>query len=148
MGPAEPTPPRAPGPLAFSDTDYVRDILTGAGWSDVRIDERQPPLLGMATAEEQAAFSIEMGPVSRLIAERQPDAATVASLRTELTKELATYATETGVEDTQPALLRDRPPGVGGPLTSTVGFRTVYYHTELRKPVRPFRWDATFLSLG
>jgi SAM-dependent methyltransferase len=98
LGPAEPTPPRAPGPLAFSDTDYVRDILTGAGWSNIRIDERQPPLLGMATAEEQAAFSIEMGPVSRLIAERQPDAATVASLRTELTKELATYATETGVE--------------------------------------------------
>ena len=98
LGPIEPTPPRAPGPLAFSDTDYVRDILTSAGWSDVRIDERQPPLLGMATAEEQAAFSIEMGPVSRLIAERRPDPATVAALRTELTTELATYATETGVE--------------------------------------------------
>jgi hypothetical protein len=31
-----------------------------------------------------------MGPVSRLIAERQPDAATVAALRAELTSEHAT----------------------------------------------------------
>ncbi len=74
------------------------DILTGADWSDVQIDHRQPPLLGSATAQEQAAFSLEMGPVSRLIAERQPDGATVAALRAELTEALAAYATETGVE--------------------------------------------------
>lgn len=98
LGPAEPPPPRAPGPLAFSEPDYVADILNGAGWSDVRIEERQPPLLGRPTAQEQAAFSIEMGPVSRLIAERQPDAATVAALRAELTKELATYATDSGIK--------------------------------------------------
>ncbi len=98
LGPAEPTPPRAPGPLAFSEPDYVGDILTGAGWSEVRIEDRRPPLRGFATAQEQAAFSIEMGPVSRLIAERQPDAVTVDALRAELTKELAKYATESGIE--------------------------------------------------
>ncbi len=98
LGPTEPTPPLAPGPLAFSERDYVGDILTGAGWSDVRVEAQQPPLLGRTTAAEQAAFSIEIGPVSRLIAERQPSAATVAALRAELTKELAIYATETGVE--------------------------------------------------
>jgi SAM-dependent methyltransferase len=98
LGPVEPTPPRAPGPLAFSEAEYVGEILTGAGWSDIRIKDRQPPLLGMATAQEQAAFSFEIGPVSRLIAERQPDAGAVASLREELTKELATYTTEGGVE--------------------------------------------------
>jgi hypothetical protein len=68
-----------------------------AGWRDIRIEERQPALLGRATAGEQAEFSIELGPVSRLIAERQPDAATVALLRAELTQELATYATESGI---------------------------------------------------
>jgi len=98
LGPFEPTPPRSPGPMAFSEPDYVADFLTGAGWSEVRIEDRQPPLLGSATPQEQAAFSIEMGQVSRLIAERQPDAASVDSLRCELTKELATYATETGIE--------------------------------------------------
>jgi SAM-dependent methyltransferase len=98
LGPADPMPPRAPGPLAFSEADYVRDILTGADWSDVQIAHRQPPLLGSATAQEQAAFLLEMGPVSRLIAERQPDGATVAALRAELTEALAAYATETGVE--------------------------------------------------
>jgi SAM-dependent methyltransferase len=98
LGPAEPMAPHAPGPLAFSDADYVRDILTGAGWSDVRIDAEQPVLLGSPTAQEQAAFSIEMGPVSRLIAERQPDAATAASLKADLTRELAPYATENGIQ--------------------------------------------------
>jgi SAM-dependent methyltransferase len=98
LGPAESPPPRAPGPLAFSEPDYVGGVLTGAGWSDVQIQARQPPLLGSATAQEQAAFSIEMGPVSRLIAERQPDTATIAALRAELTSELATYATENGVQ--------------------------------------------------
>ena len=43
LGPAEPPPPRAPGPLAFSDPDYVSDILTAAGWSDVRVESREPP---------------------------------------------------------------------------------------------------------
>ena len=97
LGPTEPPPPRTPGPLAFSDPDYVSEILVAAGWRDIRIEERQPTLLGRATAEEQAEFSIELGPVSRLIAERQPGAATVALLRAELTKELATYATESGI---------------------------------------------------
>jgi SAM-dependent methyltransferase len=98
LGPVEPTPPRTPGPLAFSEPDYVSSILAGAGWSEVRIEQRDPPLLGRATVQEQAALSIEMGPVSRLIAERQPDAATIAALRAELGKKLETYATETGVE--------------------------------------------------
>lgn len=98
MGPFEQTPPRAPGPFAFSEPDYVRHILKDAGWSDVLIQEQRPPLLGGVTAEEQAAFSVEMGPVSRLIAERQPDAATVTALKSDLTKELGTYATETGIE--------------------------------------------------
>jgi SAM-dependent methyltransferase len=98
VGPLEPTPPRAPGPFAFSEPEYVSDILTNAGWSNVLIQEQRPPLLGRVTAQEQAAFSIEMGPVSRLIAERQPDTATVTALQAELTKELATYATERGVE--------------------------------------------------
>lgn len=98
LGPAEPTPPRPPGPLAFSERNYVGDILAAAGWSDIRIEDRQPPLLGTTTAEEQAAFALEMGPVSRLISERQPDAATVAALLAELTKELAPYATQSRVK--------------------------------------------------
>jgi hypothetical protein len=98
LGPVEPTPARAPGPLAFSEKEYVVDILSGAGWTDVHIADRQPRLLGRATAEEQAAFSIEMGPVSRLIAEREPDAATVGALREDLTRELAPFATERGIE--------------------------------------------------
>jgi SAM-dependent methyltransferase len=98
LGPAEPTPPRAPGPLAFSERDYVGDILAATGWSDIRIEDRQPPLLGSATLDEQAAFALEMGPVARLIGERQPDAATVAALRGDLAQELAPYANQSRIE--------------------------------------------------
>ena len=31
LGPPEPQPPRAPGPLALSEPDYIDEILTGAG---------------------------------------------------------------------------------------------------------------------
>lgn len=98
LGPSEPPPPRSPGPLAFSDRGYVSDILRGAGWTNVQIEVQTPPLLGFATAEEQAAFAIEIGPVSRLVADRQPDAATVDALQVALSKELAHYRTRTGIE--------------------------------------------------
>ncbi|GAA4680991.1 class I SAM-dependent methyltransferase [Gordonia humi] len=35
--PARPQP-RAPGPVAFADSSYLRDVLTAAGWSAVAID--------------------------------------------------------------------------------------------------------------
>ena len=38
LPPQPPLDPRAPGPFAFADPDYVREILTSAGFSDVRID--------------------------------------------------------------------------------------------------------------
>lgn len=33
--PETPPDPRAPGPMAFADRDYVRSILSAAGWKDV-----------------------------------------------------------------------------------------------------------------
>ncbi|MCC7463688.1 MAG: class I SAM-dependent methyltransferase [Gammaproteobacteria bacterium] len=36
--PAPPPPPRAPGPWALQEPDYIRDILARAGFSDVGID--------------------------------------------------------------------------------------------------------------
>ncbi|MGX7895653.1 class I SAM-dependent methyltransferase [Tsuneonella sp. HG222] len=36
--PASPPDPRAPGPFAFADREYVRGILEAAGWGDVRFE--------------------------------------------------------------------------------------------------------------
>jgi len=73
MLPPQPTvDPRAPGPFAFADPDYVRDILGGAGFQGIRID----PLTTMLTLGRDVDSALEMvcevGPLSRLLAEIDP----------------------------------------------------------------------------
>ena len=46
LGPPAPTPPHMPGPLAFSDRDYVRSILERAGFADIVIDRETPGIIG------------------------------------------------------------------------------------------------------
>jgi SAM-dependent methyltransferase len=91
LGPVEPAPPRAPGPMAFGEPDYVREILAGAGYHDIVIDERRPDLLGLPTPAATADFVCEMGPVARLIAERQADGATAAAVHADIAEAFAAY---------------------------------------------------------
>lgn len=67
--PAEKPDPRAPGPFAFADADYVRDIVTRAGFVDVQLEDFKPTVhLGddLATA---MTFLQQVGPLSRALAE-------------------------------------------------------------------------------
>jgi len=67
--PPEPPPPHAPGPFAFADKDRLADILKQAGWQSISIESWSNPLrLPGDTASEAAAFMMEIGPTSRLIA--------------------------------------------------------------------------------
>jgi ubiquinone/menaquinone biosynthesis C-methylase UbiE len=55
--------PRAPGPFAFADPNYVRDILETAGFRNIRIDPwRGPQMIGGkgATPEEAADFVMDV----------------------------------------------------------------------------------------
>ena len=70
---AEPLDPRAPGPFAFADADYVRDILQQANFVDVQIDS---VTLDMHVGDdlESAMFSQgEIGPMARVLAELSGD---------------------------------------------------------------------------
>jgi SAM-dependent methyltransferase len=83
LGPPEPAPPRAPGPMAFADADYVREFLGQAGFADVAI-AREHPAMAAASPHEEADAAIRMGPSARLIDEKKPDAATREAIRREI----------------------------------------------------------------
>jgi len=74
----KPPEPGAPGPFAFGQREHIDRILTEAGWKDVRISpwDGQIELPG-ATAPETAEFMMEIGPLSRTIAEQGLDPAQI-----------------------------------------------------------------------
>jgi SAM-dependent methyltransferase len=91
LGPPAPTPPHMPGPLAFSDPDYVRSILESAGFADVVIDRETPDIIG-STAEEEAEHAFIMGPPARLIDEKKPDDTLGATIKREMVEAFTAYA--------------------------------------------------------
>ena len=71
LGPPAPRPAHQPDPLAFSDPDYVRDVLTAAGFAEIAVERAHPTIIG-ASPEEEARQALSMGPTARLIEEKKP----------------------------------------------------------------------------
>jgi len=82
-----PTPPDEPGPFSFSDPARVERILKAAGFSDVAASPVSPPFFLGTDPDAAAAFSIEAGPVSRLLVDAAPETRTavLAAIRIALT---------------------------------------------------------------
>ena len=71
--PPQPTlDPRAPGPFAFAEPDYVREILGGAGFRDVRVDALTTTLMLGRDVETALEMVCEVGPLSRSLAGMDP----------------------------------------------------------------------------
>lgn len=96
LGPPAPKDPRAPGPMAFSDPDYVRSFLTAAGFADIEIGRERIEIVG-TTPQAEAELAFKMGPAGRLIDEKDPDEATRSALRREITEALAAHVTNGAV---------------------------------------------------
>lgn len=76
--PPTPPPPGTPGPFAFGSRDDVAGILTQAGWTNVRITPWDGTIeLPGENAEDTADFMLEIGPLSRAMAEQGVDPAKV-----------------------------------------------------------------------
>ncbi len=90
LGPPKPRPPRAPGPLAFSDADYVRDILAEAGFADIAI-RAEPVVLAGKSAAEEAELALQFGPSGALVEEKRPDDDLRATLRREMEMAFARF---------------------------------------------------------
>jgi len=91
LGPPASTPPHAPGPLAFSDRDYLRSILERAGFAEIVIDRETPDIIG-STPEEEAEYACVMGPPARLIDEKKPDDTVRETIKREMVKAFTAYA--------------------------------------------------------
>ncbi len=75
LPPQPPPEPDAPGPFAFADADRVRRILVEAGWRNVSLDRHDVPMRLAAAGDLDGAteFVTRVGPLSRLLAEADPD---------------------------------------------------------------------------
>ncbi|MGQ2942867.1 MAG: class I SAM-dependent methyltransferase [Blastomonas fulva] len=68
--------PRAPGPFAFSDLDYVRDILAHAGFSapDIEVYQGEQAIGGPGASPDDAAdFALASMAIGRALAEAGDD---------------------------------------------------------------------------
>jgi len=83
--PSAPPDPEAPGPFSFSDQGRVRRILTEAGFADIAITpfDASVPVGEGATRDAAIAdavkMALEVGPVSRALADQPPDVRARAS---------------------------------------------------------------------
>ena len=75
VGPPKPQPPHAPGPMALGDPDYVRGVLSGAGFADIAIEPTRFHVIGKSAASE-AEHAGALGPSGRLLDEKGADEAT------------------------------------------------------------------------
>jgi len=71
LGPPATTPEQEVGPLAFGNPDYVRRILTAAGFVGIMVERAHPTITG-GSPEEEARQALMMGPTARLIEAKQP----------------------------------------------------------------------------
>jgi SAM-dependent methyltransferase len=95
VGPPAPTPPHAPGPMAFRNPDYLRGILSQAGFADIAVDKRVFHVVGRSAASE-AEHACVLGPSGRLLDEKQADAATRQAIVKETEAAFAAYAAPDG----------------------------------------------------
>ena len=69
-GTALPPPGREPSGFAFAEPDYVRDILSGAGWAEAEpepVDFSYAAGEGPEAIEQALDFLTELGPASRIL---------------------------------------------------------------------------------
>ena len=69
-----PPAPRAPGPFAFAEADYVRGVLAAAGFVEIALEDRDHTLAVGGHANERAAaeFLMEIGPTGTALREADP----------------------------------------------------------------------------
>jgi SAM-dependent methyltransferase len=75
LGEPAPSADHEPSPLAFANPDYVRGVLTAAGFAEITIERAHPTIIG-GSPEEEARQALMMGPTARLIEAKQPSETT------------------------------------------------------------------------
>ncbi len=97
LGPVEPVPPEAPGPMAFRDIGRVTGLMAEAGLSGAegrmeRIDLHHP-----GTRDHVASVLVSVGSAGRVIIEKGGTAEDIAAIRAALAEALRPYEAADGV---------------------------------------------------
>ncbi len=103
LGNPTPTPPTAPGPLAFQDQEYVLDIMRRAGYSDCSANAERVYLFYPGSVEDVAYLTSNIGPSARIMKEFNGSAEDVKEIGRRVADEFQQFAVDGGVRI--PALL-------------------------------------------
>jgi SAM-dependent methyltransferase len=96
LGAPEPTPPDAPGPMAFRDRDRVLGILDAAGLIDTRAEPRAVDLC-LPDLEAAVALTSHVGAATRLIRDKGGNEADARAIAEGVRERLASYVDATGL---------------------------------------------------
>ena len=96
LGEPKPVDPREPGPMAFRDPAYLKDILAKAGFADISVTPRAFHVRGAAAANE-AEHAALFGPAWRLMEEKNAPEAARQAIVAEIATAFAPYVTADGL---------------------------------------------------
>jgi SAM-dependent methyltransferase len=86
LPPQSPDEPNAPGPFAFADPEYVRDILEGAGFTEIVITAHDDQV-GSGDLESMVSVCSKVGALGKILRENpEMQAAALPALRSALAR--------------------------------------------------------------
>ena len=94
LGKPAPTPPTAPGPLAFANTDYVLNIMDEAGLDARSADIEQVDLLYSGSVAEAAHLASNVGPAMRIMKEFNGNPSDIAEIKIKVAADFQKYVVD------------------------------------------------------
>jgi hypothetical protein len=97
LGPVEPTPPEAPGPMAFRDAARVTGLLEAAGLRDARAEAIDLGLANPGGLDAVMSLVGSIGALPRVLREKGGTPEDRAAILADVRATLARYATPEGI---------------------------------------------------
>jgi SAM-dependent methyltransferase len=97
LGPPEPKPARAPGPMALADPDFITDLLSSAGFKDITVTPMPVMIIGKNLAEETRIASL-LGPSGALMDEKKASEEIRQNLQYEISLVLEQFNRPEGIK--------------------------------------------------
>jgi SAM-dependent methyltransferase len=98
LGKPQLTDPREPGPMAFSDLDYLTDILDLAGFANFTISVEENSIVTRLAIEEMAQLACNLGPVVRLLKDKNGNKHDAEAIQTRVVDEFKQFQSENRIE--------------------------------------------------
>jgi len=73
-----------PGPFAFSDSEYVNEVLQSARFKNINIDQVYTSISTRDTAEQDAEILMGIGPRARILSEENLSREKIAMIKNEI----------------------------------------------------------------